>query len=63
MKYLILIVEDDAQIRRFLRATLTADGYLYHEALSAEDGATQAESRRPDLILLDLGSPTAMGWM
>jgi two-component system KDP operon response regulator KdpE len=53
----ILIVEDDPQIRRFLRATLTAEGYLYHEALTAEDGMTQAEARRPDLILLDLGLP------
>src|SRR5258708_36147428 len=53
----ILIVEDDPQIRRFLRATLTAEGYLYHEALTAEDGIAQAEARRPDLILLDLGLP------
>jgi two-component system KDP operon response regulator KdpE len=53
----ILIVEDDPQIRCFLRATLTADGYLYHEALTAEDGIAQADARRPDLILLDLGLP------
>jgi two-component system KDP operon response regulator KdpE len=53
----ILIVEDDSQIRRFLRATLTAEGYLYHEAVTAEDGIAQAEARRPDLIVLDLGLP------
>jgi two-component system KDP operon response regulator KdpE len=53
----ILIVEDDPQIRRFLRATLTAEGYLYHEAVTAEDGIAQAEARRPDLIVLDLGLP------
>jgi two-component system, OmpR family, KDP operon response regulator KdpE len=53
----VLIVEDDPQIRRFLRATLTAEGYLYHEVLTAEDGITQSEARRPDLILLDLGLP------
>jgi two-component system, OmpR family, KDP operon response regulator KdpE len=57
MKPLILIIEDDPQIRRFLRATLTAEGYLYHEALTAEEGAQQAKARRPDLILLDLGLP------
>jgi two-component system KDP operon response regulator KdpE len=61
MKPFILIVEDDPQIRRFLRATLTAEGYLYHEALTAEDGITQAEARRPDLILLDLGLPDRDG--
>ncbi len=57
MKALILIVEDDPQIRRFLRATLTAEGYLYHEALTAEEGVRQVKARRPDLILLDLGLP------
>jgi two-component system KDP operon response regulator KdpE len=61
MKLLILIVEDDAQIRRFLRATLTAEGYLFHEALTAEDGIAQADCRRPDLILLDLGLPDRDG--
>lgn len=57
MKPLVLMVEDDPQIRRFLRATLAAEGYAFHEALTAEDGVTQAEARRPDLILLDLGLP------
>jgi len=57
MKALILIVEDDPQIRRFLRATLTAEGYLYHEALTADEGIQQVNARRPDLILLDLGLP------
>jgi two-component system KDP operon response regulator KdpE len=57
----ILIVEDDPQIRRFLRPTLTAEGYLYHEALTAAEGIQQASSRRPDLILLDLGLPDRDG--
>ena len=57
MKNLILIVEDDPQIRRFLRATLTAEGYLYYEALTADEGMRQVNARRPDLILLDLGLP------
>lgn len=57
MKPLILVVEDDPQIRRFLRATLAAEGYQFHEALTAEEGAAQAAARRPDLILLDLGLP------
>lgn len=57
MKPLILIIEDDRQIRRFLRATLSAEGYVYHEALTADDGILQANTRRPDLILLDLSLP------
>jgi two-component system KDP operon response regulator KdpE len=61
MKSTVLIVEDDPQIRRFLRATLTAEGYLFHEALTADDGIAQASARRPDLILLDLGLPDRDG--
>lgn len=61
MNALILIVEDDPQIRRFLRATLSAEGYVYQEALTAGDGIIQANTRRPDLILLDLGLPDQDG--
>jgi two-component system KDP operon response regulator KdpE len=61
VKPFILIVEDDPQIRRFLRATLTAEGYQFHESLTAEDGIVQANARRPDLILLDLGLPDRDG--
>src|SRR5437764_1411238 len=61
MKPFILIVEDDPQIRRFLRATLTAEGYLYHEAVTAAEGLIEVNARRPDLILLDLGLPDRDG--
>jgi two-component system KDP operon response regulator KdpE len=61
MKPVVLIVEDDSQIRRFLRATLTAEGYLYHEAVTAEEGLSQFNAQRPDLILLDLGLPDRDG--
>jgi two-component system KDP operon response regulator KdpE len=61
MNPLILIVEDDPQIRRFLRATLSAEGYVYQEALTAAAGIVQANTRRPDLILLDLGLPDQDG--
>src|SRR5437764_11460790 len=61
MKPFILIVEDDPQIRRFLRATLTAEGYVYDEALTAAEGLSQVNARRPDLILLDLGLPDRDG--
>ena len=61
MKPFILIIEDDPQIRRFLRATLSAEGYLYHEAVTAAEGLIEANARRPDLILLDLGLPDRDG--
>lgn len=57
----ILIIEDDAQIRRFLRTTLSAAQFRHHEAVSAAEGIAQAQSRQPDLILLDLGLPDADG--
>jgi len=61
MKPLILLIEDDAQIRRFLRAALDAEGYRLQESITAEEGLAQAASRQPDLILLDLGLPDRDG--
>ena len=61
MKPLILLIEDDAQIRRFLRAALAAEDYRLQEAVTAEEGLAQAASRQPDLILLDLGLPDRDG--
>jgi two-component system, OmpR family, KDP operon response regulator KdpE len=42
MKPLILLIEDDAQIRRFLRAALDAEGYRLQESITAEEGLAQA---------------------
>jgi len=61
MKPLVLMIEDDPQIRRFLRAALTAEDYQFHEALTAEEGIAQAAARQPDLVLLDLGLPDRDG--
>ena len=61
MKPLILLVEDDLQIRRFLRAALSAEGYRFQEAATAKEGLTQAAAHRPDFILLDLGLPDQDG--
>ena len=61
MKPLILVIEDDPQIRRFLRATLAAEEYQFHEAVTASEGIAQAAARQPDLVLLDLGLPDRDG--
>jgi len=58
---LILVVEDELQMRRLLRAALTAQGYRCAEAGTARDGLMQATSQPPDLILLDLGLPDQDG--
>jgi two-component system KDP operon response regulator KdpE len=57
----ILVVEDEAQMRRFLRASLTSNGYQVIEAETGQDGIAQAANRTPDLILLDLGLPDQDG--
>ena len=57
----ILVIEDDPQMRRFLRATLAAEQYRVQEAVSASEGLAQADARQPDLIILDLGLPDRDG--
>jgi two-component system KDP operon response regulator KdpE len=58
---LILLIEDDASMRRFLGATLRAHDYQLIEAPTARDGLAQAAGRNPDVILLDLGLPDSDG--
>jgi two-component system KDP operon response regulator KdpE len=57
----VLIVEDDSEIRRFLRTTLTAEGYRLREAATVAEGIARITERQPDAILLDLGLPDADG--
>jgi two-component system KDP operon response regulator KdpE len=58
---LILVIEDDAQIRRFLRTTLISSGYRLLEATTASEGLRQTSLNHPDLIVLDLGLPDLDG--
>jgi two-component system KDP operon response regulator KdpE len=51
----VLVIEDEAQIRRFLRATLTANGYQLLEATPAAPAATASRTRQPEIVILDLG--------
>src|SRR5512141_588224 len=58
---LVLVIEDEPQMRRFLRAMLRANGYQVVEAETARDGLAQAAGRNPEVVLLDLGLPDADG--
>lgn len=60
-KVQVLVVDDEAQIRRFLRISLEAGGYHVHEAGTGKDGIFIAAKVRPDLIVLDLGLPDTDG--
>jgi two-component system KDP operon response regulator KdpE len=57
----IIIVEDETQIRRFLRTTLSSEGYQVIEAETGKQGLSEAATRKPDLIILDLGLPDMDG--
>ena len=58
---LILVIEDDSQIRRFLRVTLTSNHYNLIEATTGQEGIRQVGLHHPDLIILDLGLPDLDG--
>jgi two-component system, OmpR family, KDP operon response regulator KdpE len=58
---LLLVIDDEPQMLRFLRASLSSHGYRLTEARTAADGLAQAAARSPDVILLDLGLPDADG--
>lgn len=57
----ILIVDDEAQIRKLLTVTLQAHGYKTSEASTGQEGLVMAEQIRPDLIILDLSLPDMKG--
>jgi two-component system KDP operon response regulator KdpE len=58
---LVLVVEDEPQVMRFLRATLPAHGYRVLEAGTAAQALVLAQTQLPDLVLLDLGLPDLDG--
>lgn len=57
----ILVIEDEDHIRRFVRLALEAEGHTVHEAASCQRGLIEAGTRRPDLVVLDLGLPDGDG--
>ncbi len=57
----ILVIEDEQEIRRFLRVSLAHHGYRLVEATTGREGVMQAASQQPDLVILDLGLPDIDG--
>ncbi|RXZ45095.1 two-component system response regulator KdpE [Crenobacter cavernae] len=57
----VLVIEDELQIRRFLRASLAAEGFTVIDAETAREGLAEAVRHLPQLVLLDLGLPDADG--
>ena len=53
----ILIVDDELAIRRFLRTSLQAQGYVVYEAHTGEEALVEMVNKRPDLVILDIGLP------
>ncbi len=60
-KAVIMIIDDEAQIRKLLQITLQSNGFIISEASTARDAMTMAANHPPDLILLDLGLPDKDG--
>ncbi len=58
---IVLVVDDEPQIRRFLRPSLTAQGFTVVEAANAEEALTQAAAVKPAIIVLDMGLPDRDG--
>ncbi|MEN9398039.1 MAG: two-component system response regulator KdpE [Pseudomonadota bacterium] len=56
-----VLIEDEPQIRRFVRAALEAQGWQVHEADTAKRGLLDAGTRKPDLLVVDLGLPDGNG--
>jgi len=57
----ILIIDDELQIRRFLRISLEAKGYHVHEAETGQEGVLKTAQLRPDVVILDMGLPDMDG--
>ena len=56
-----ILIEDEPQIRRFVRLALEAEGWQVHEADTAKRGLLDAGTRKPDLLVVDLGLPDGDG--
>ncbi len=59
---LVLVVDDDAGLREFVRVNLEQEGYSVREASSADEALAAIEGQAPDLVLLDVVMPGIDGW-
>ena len=57
----VLVIDDEVQIRRFLRAGLELDGFVVHDAETGTDALKSVTLKQPDLVILDLGLPDMDG--
>ena len=57
----VIVIEDEPTIRRFIRMSLEAEGCQVHEAESVKRGLIEAGTRHPDMVVLDLGLPDGDG--
>ena len=57
----VVLIEDETPIRRFLRITIASEGFRLYEADTGADGLREAATRQPDLVILDLGLPDMDG--
>ena len=57
----VLVIDDEPQIRKFLRISLASQGYNVLEAATGAEGVSQAALNRPDVVVLDLGLPDMDG--
>ena len=58
---IVLLVEDELPIRRFLRPALTSQGYRVFETATGADALVEAATRQPDVVIVDLGLPDMDG--
>lgn len=57
----LVLVEDEKQIRRFLRMALISEGFTVHEAETGKQGLIECATRKPDILIVDLGLPDISG--
>ena len=61
MTSVVLVIDDEVQIRRLLRVSLETQGFVVHDAATAEEGLRMVLGKKPDIVLLDLGLPDRDG--
>ncbi|PTB19367.1 two-component system response regulator KdpE [Trinickia symbiotica] len=57
----VVLIEDEKQIRRFVRTSLEGAGMVVHDAETGKQGLVEAATRKPDLVIVDLGLPDTDG--